>query len=97
MVRTLLCCTDSMHERMPRSKSWASPGGIAPTAQSNIVETKKDTFKRRKEDNKTETGNSALATKQRSKRGCQEEEGDRRGKETRSIGGYMDRGWKKGG
>ena len=27
-------CTYSMHERMPRSKSWASKGGIAPKENS---------------------------------------------------------------
>ena len=27
-------CTYSMHERMPRSKSWASQGGIAPKENS---------------------------------------------------------------
>ena len=35
---------NSMHKRMPRSKSWASPGGIAPTEQGNNLETNNDHF-----------------------------------------------------
>ena len=35
-------CNYSMHIRMPRSKSWAPPGGIAPTEHDLIVETNFD-------------------------------------------------------
>ena len=35
-------CTDSMHIRMPRSKSWASPGGIAPIEQEKGLKTNND-------------------------------------------------------
>ena len=29
-------CTNSRHKRMPRSKSWASQGGVAPNERDNM-------------------------------------------------------------
>ena len=45
-------CNYSMLIRMPRSKSWASPGGIAPTEYDIIIENNFDNPEvNRKEEN----------------------------------------------
>ena len=50
-----------------------------------------------KEDYKTKTGNSAVASKHRRKGEWQQKGGDRKAKEARSKGRNMGRRWKTGG